>query len=168
MSARPSLAWALAAMLPISACKAPNAESIEVPAPSSVESTAPRFCGGEAAPGTIDAYFKRLSDHLAAANAPVPMEFYRETFGITAGGRTLYFRRREMGAGARALPSLEDWRMISRRGPGMLESLGYRGCLLDDGKVWFEVGMDGTFALSGFNKDLPWKADRQTSKETTS
>ena len=114
-----------------------------------------KSCGGKVKAGSIEAYFQRLADHLAAGDAAVPMEFYDEMFSVTSDERWLVFSREEMGAGAQALPSRDDWREISRRGPQALEDLGWRGCLIADGKVWFEA--DGeTFSLKSFNKDMPW------------
>lgn len=120
-----------------------------------MSSAAPEFCGGEAKPGAIGAYFHRLAGHLASSDQAVPMTFYAERFGVRSDGVRRVFPRPEMGDGARALPSLEDWREISRRGPRELESAGYRGCFLAHGKVWFETDGD-VVALTSFDKDMPW------------
>ena len=119
------------------------------------EAAVPLHCGGEAAPGAIDAYFRRLAEHLATGDDPVPMTFYAERFGVIDDGRRLSFRREEMGAGARALPSRKDWEEISRRGRDELEPAGYRGCMIAHGKVWFESVGD-TVALIAFNKEMAW------------
>lgn len=103
----------------------------------------------------IDAYFRRLAAHLASSDQAVPMTFYGERFAIGSGERWLDFARRDMGAGARALPSLEDWREISRRGPGALDPVGYRGCNFAHGKVWFETAGE-TMTLISFDKEMPW------------
>lgn len=114
-----------------------------------------KYCGGDVKAGSIEAFFQRLADHLAASEAAVPMDLYDETFSVISDDRRLVFRRQEMGAGARALPSRDDWREISRQGLQGIHDAGWRGCFIAHGKVWFEA--DGeTFSLKGFNKDMPW------------
>lgn len=132
----------------------PRAEQASPANPAAVR----RYCGGEAGPGEIDAYFTRLASHLATGVKAVPMEFYAESFSIHSANRSLVFRRMDMGAGARALPSLEDWREISRQGPGSLDDAGWRGCFLAHGKVWFEADGRGGFAMTSFDKTMPWDA----------
>jgi hypothetical protein len=114
-----------------------------------------KYCGGDVKAGSIEAFYQRLADHLAASKAAVPMDFYDEMFSVISDDRRLLFRREEMGAGAKALPSLDDWREISRQGPQAIHDAGWRGCYIAHGKVWFEA--DGeTFSLKGFNKDMTW------------
>lgn len=114
------------------------------------------YCGGEGRPGTISAYFERLARHLATSPRSVPLDFYSETFSVTTDGDTLYFRRAEMGAGARALPTLDDWRDISERGVADLKDGGWRGCFLGDGKASFEINGAGEMGLLGFDKGRDW------------
>lgn len=115
------------------------------------------YCGGQTTTRHVAAYFNRLAEHLAAESESVPMEFYDETFGVSSiDGESLFFDRAEMKPGARALPSLEDWREISRRGAERLHGAGYRGCFLAHGKVWFEADAKGQLALTFFAKDMPW------------
>ena len=126
--------------------------------PPAKPAAALEFCGGEAGPGEIDAYFTRLAAHLATSADPVPMEFYGESFGVHSSDRSLRYRRSDMRAGARALPSVEDWREISRQGHAELQGAGWRGCFLAHGKVWFEADGRGGFAMTSFDKAMPWDA----------
>ena len=84
----------------------------------------------------------------------MPIAFYAERFRIHSGGG-LAFKREETGPGARALPTLDDWREISRRGAHGLDSAGWRGCMFANGKVWFEADGD-SFVLTSFHKDMAW------------
>ena len=103
----------------------------------------------------IDAYFQRLAAHLAANREAVPMDFYGETFRIHDSDGGLAFPRAEMRPGARALPSAQDWREISRRGASALNDAGWRGCFLAHGKVWFETDGEAV-GLIAFDKTMPW------------
>ncbi|NBW08141.1 MAG: hypothetical protein EBR82_08955 [Caulobacteraceae bacterium] len=113
-------------------------------------------CGGEVRPGTVKAYFERLEAHLRTSSDPVPLEFYSRTVSITHRGRWLWFHVKDLGPRARQLPSLADWREISRRGAGAIHGAGWRGCGLSPGKVWFESTSYDGIALKGFDKDMDW------------
>lgn len=118
------------------------------------------YCGGELPEGAVAAYFDRLARHLERSDEPVPLDFYADVVTLTEGGRTLSFRVKDVGPQAERLPTLADWREISRRGEGSLHPAGYRGCFFSAGKAWFETNYpDGRFALSGFDKDMPWASD---------
>ena len=118
------------------------------------------YCGGEWPEGAVAAYFDRLARHLENSDEPVPLDFYADVVTLTEDGRTLSFRIKDMGPQAERLPTLVEWREISRRGEGGLHSAGYRGCFFSSGKAWFETNYpDGRFAFKGFNKDWEWSPD---------
>ena len=152
--------WFVMSTLAVAGCgEAPGPSAdlpLEAPSPPAPDDV-PHWCGGDANPGVIETYFQQLESHLAKSEQAVPMAFYGERFSVTSGGRYLVFRRAEMGPGARALPSRDDWREISRRGAKGLDSVGWRGCMFAHGKVWFESD-GGSFTLIAFNKDMPWDA----------
>lgn len=115
-------------------------------------------CNGDMA--TIRAYFTRLDLHLRNSTEPVPIVFYADAVTLTEHGRTRQFPAVEMGPQARRLPTLDDWREISRRGSDSLQDAGYRGCFFSTGKAWFDINhTDGRFALMGFDKDRDWSPD---------
>lgn len=151
-----------AALLTILLCGCGDPESqpageggaLKAPATSGI----PEYCGGEAGLGEIDAYFTRLATHLDTGSEPVPMEFYGETFSVRSENRRLNYRRTDIRPGSRALPSLEDWRAMSRQAPGALQDAGWRGCFLAHGKAWFEADGRGGFGLTSFDKTMPWSA----------
>jgi hypothetical protein len=150
---------AVAAVL--SAACGPSGAKIEAPQPAQPPARIlPESCGGEMPPGTMEAWFTRLDRHLKTSSDPVPLDFYTDDVTLTEGGRTLRFRTRDMGPQARRLPTLEDWREISRRGAAGLHYAGYRGCYSSTGKAWFETNYpDGRFALAGFDHDRAWMPD---------
>ena len=54
--------------------------------------------------------------------------------------------------------SMDDWREIAARGPDRLKDMGYRGCMFDHGKIWFD-GDGEYFRLRAINHDMPWVTD---------
>lgn len=118
------------------------------------------YCGGELKPGAAKAYFQRLEDHLKVGDAPVPMSFYGVQIGVGSGGKYTQFKRDDFQPGARALLTNLQWREILDRGYGDLKSIGWRGCMLADGKATFQA-VDGELVLSGFDKDRAWAPSRR-------
>ena len=117
-------------------------------------------CGGDMPKGTMSAWFARLEHHLETSSAPVPLEFYTDVVALTQADRTLRFRTADMGPQAVRLPTLEEWREISRRGVRSLHDAGYRGCYFSTGKAWFNTNFaDGRFGLAGFDRDREWTPD---------
>ena len=117
------------------------------------------FCGGELKPGAARAFFERLEQALQSGE-PVPMSFYDEAIVIQSGGRNLTFRRDDFRPGAEALLSKAQWREIAERGFDDLQGVGWRGCILGDGRAQFQSDKDGQLVLSGFDKDRPWGSAR--------
>ncbi|WP_420478301.1 hypothetical protein [Brevundimonas sp. FT23028] len=117
------------------------------------------FCGGVLKPGAALAFFQRLERALDSGE-PVPMRFYDEAVGIRSGGRYLTFHRDDFRPGARALLSNAEWREIADRGFVDLQDIGWRGCMLGDGKAGFQSTADGELALRSFDKDRAWSSLR--------
>lgn len=134
---------------------APSAPAIAQPAP---ENDFP-FCGGALKPGAARAFFVRLEQALQSGE-PVPMNFYDEAVVIESEGRSLTVRRDDFRPGAEALLSNAQWREIADRGFRDLGSVGWRGCILADGKAGFQSDKDGQLVLSSFDKDRAWSSLR--------
>ncbi|RZI98518.1 MAG: hypothetical protein EON90_13070 [Brevundimonas sp.] len=149
----------LAVLVGVSACGGMEDRRAAAAAPPAEAEQPVEYCGGDMPVGTMDAYFARLARHLSTSSEPVPLSFYDDHIGILEDGREVWFRTADMGPQARRLPSLEDWREISRRGAKSVHGAGYRGCFLSSGKAAFQAGFDGEFGLSSFDKDRPWTAD---------
>lgn len=113
-------------------------------------------CGDVVRTEVVKSYYRKLNAALTdrAANHAFN-QFVAPQFGIVRDSKYVEFRLKEVGNVTPARIGLEDWKMISRRGMAALESVGYRGCLYDNGKVWFEA-MNGQFQLISFNKDIEW------------
>ncbi|MFC7380382.1 hypothetical protein [Brevundimonas sp. GCM10030266] len=86
------------------------------------------------------------------------MGFYHETVGIRSEGKYLTFRRDDFSPGAGALLSNAQWREIADRALGDLHSVGWRGCILADGKAGFQSDANGEMGLSSFDKDRGWSS----------
>jgi hypothetical protein len=114
-------------------------------------------CGGETDPATVQKYFSDLQFALRHhEDANTFNKFVHDNFSTIKRGRYLRFNLRDVGAVTPSRIGLNDWKSMAERGSAKLEGVGYRGCMFDNGKVWFEG--DGTkFKLIGINHDLPWE-----------
>lgn len=117
------------------------------------------FCGGRTTAATVRGFFAELHRTL---NTPGPKSrynvFVEPVFSVRNSGRTLTFNLKDIGSVTPGRISLDDWRAISERGAESLQNAGWRGCFLDNGKVWFQAGNDEGFRLSHISKDMPWVA----------
>tara|TARA_R110002167_G_scaffold67405_7_gene190548 strand:+ start:968 stop:1459 length:492 start_codon:yes stop_codon:yes gene_type:complete len=154
------LAACLSLALLVASCSRAGAK-VEQPSQEELTDEPQReYCGGDMPEGTMVAYFDRLDRQLKHSTGPVPLDFYTDTIALTEHGKSRWFRAADMGPQAERLPTLDDWREISRRGANRIEGAGYRGCFFSSGKAWFSTTYpDGRFGLMGFNKDMPWTAD---------
>jgi len=89
------------------------------------------------------------------------MSFYDAHVGIMSGGQYLTFKREDFKPGTSALLSNAEWKEILDRGYEDLQSIGWRGCMLADGKAAFQSDGDGGLVLSSFDKDRAWVTSRQ-------
>ncbi|WP_420471715.1 hypothetical protein [Brevundimonas sp. FT23042] len=159
-----SVGVALLSALTLAGCQ-PNRSARQDAAPSVPEAPGPASatdfpdCGGSLKPGAARAFFQRLEQALDSGE-PVPMRFYDEAVGIRSGGRYLTFHRDDFRPGAHALLSNAEWREIADRGFGDLQDIGWRGCMLGDGKAGFQSTADGELALRSFDKDRAWSSLR--------
>lgn len=152
----------------LSACSgAPEAEPApsdavaEAPAPTAsadeaLTDTAVFFCGGETTRGQAASFFTDLDAALANSDADA-------TFDALATPQLTVIENGEASnhdnsALTPALVSREDWEAIAQRGMAGLESVGYRGCMLDSGKVWLEAAEGGELKLKSINRDMEWIA----------
>ncbi len=116
-------------------------------------------CGGETTRGEVDQYFARLK---AAIEAKSPKsrfnQFVGPQFSITdERGRNLTFNLQDFNAITPGRIRLEDWREISARGPEEVEGIGWRGCMMNHGKVWFQSNEKHGLELIGFNRSMAWE-----------
>jgi hypothetical protein len=117
-------------------------------------------CGGNLRSGAVAAYFERLQAALDSGG-PVPISFYDAHVGIMSGGQYLTFKREDFKPGAGALLSNAEWKEILDRGYEDMQSIGWRGCMLADGKAGFQSDPNGDIVLSSFDKDRAWVASRR-------
>ena len=81
--------------------------------------------------------------------------FLGETFGVTRSGRYLRYNKADFNAVTPRFFSSKDWENIAKRGERGLESVGWRGCMMDHGKVWFQADENG-LRLTSINHDMAW------------
>lgn len=116
------------------------------------------FCGGETDVATIDAYFSNLRRALRESGPKNRFnQFVASQFGVRGKrGHTLYFNVKDIGAVTPSRVTVREWKEISRRGRQSLQNAGWRGCFLDNGKVWFEGSKEDGFVLTLISRDMPW------------
>jgi hypothetical protein len=151
-------------VLALAACEAKPTSAPPPAAERPATSPKPAYdlpsCGGDLKPGAVKAYFARLKAALDSGE-PVPMSFYDTHIGIMSGGRYLTFRRDDFRPGSRALLSNAEWKEILDRGYEDMESIGWRGCMLADGKAGFQSDANEDIVLSSFDKDRAWVASHR-------
>jgi hypothetical protein len=120
------------------------------------------FCGRTTSKQRIDEYFAQLARFLEASGERGRLRnLVAENVVIVEGGRSETVPAAAIVDARSDLISLEDWAEISRRGEPSLESGGWRGCFLSNGKSAFEVDESGYLRLSSFNANMAWDADTQ-------
>jgi hypothetical protein len=134
-----------------------RAESGPSDAPSAAE--AREYCGGELLPGAAKDYAGRLSEFLASGDARAPDALYADNFYLSdTDGRKI---QRGVGPDRNREAELtrQEWGEIAERLPSDLKSVGWRGCILGDGKASFESGPDehAKLVLRNFDRTRPWR-----------
>lgn len=116
------------------------------------------YCGGEISVATIERYFSDLQQALAKTGPQGRFnDFVADQFGVSSKrGHLLYFKARDLGSVTPSRITLREWREISRRGARSLNDAGWRGCFMDNGKVWFAGSKETGFRLTQISKDMPW------------
>jgi len=116
------------------------------------------YCGGETTQGELQAYFASLRDGLAADYQSSFFDrFVGDQFSVIRHDKRVVYNRAEFAAVTPRFLSRKDWSMIAMRGATGLRQAGWRGCFLDNGKVWFEAGERG-LRLVTINHDLAWES----------
>jgi hypothetical protein len=104
--------------------------------PSDRPPVSPAYCGGKMAVGALTQYLAKLNSAIAQGQIPSGLGPERTSKS----------------------PSFVDWQTISSAiEAGKLESVGWRGCILSNGKASFESDGAGTFALKTFDADRAWE-----------
>jgi hypothetical protein len=120
------------------------------------------YCGGETTRGEVERYFARLKVALRATGPKSRFnEFVAPKFLVTSErGRTFYFDLEDFNSITPSRIPLKDWQEISARGPDQVEGIGWRGCMMNHGKVWFESNETRRLELKGLNRSLAWEPVR--------
>ena len=107
------------------------------------------YCGGETTKIEVRRFFAALRQGLEENRSASYFDgFLGHGFGVTRDGRHLWYNKAEFSAATPGFISTTDWESIAKRGEDRLEPIGWRGCMMDNGKVWFEADESG-LRLSG-------------------
>ena len=114
------------------------------------------YCGGETTRARVDAYFDKLKRLVGSGAPPIEFDqFVGERFSTLKNDRYLVFKKDDVSPVTPARISRDDWREIAKRGVDEIRDAGWRGCMLNHGRVWFET--DGeSFYLRAINHDIRW------------
>ncbi|WP_156423712.1 hypothetical protein [Erythrobacter sp. YT30] len=115
-------------------------------------------CGGELTESVAKSYFIQLRDALDKELPSHAFDrFVGERFNTHRNGRDFVYVREEVVPVTPARISREDWAKIAALGFDGLSDGGYRGCMLNYGKVWFQ-GDGDNFWLSAIDHDMNWES----------
>jgi hypothetical protein len=156
--------------LSLAACSAaPEADeeasasgAVEAPASTSSEgqSAAGReafICGGETTREHAAQFFADLDSALKSSDSGEQFKaLLTLQFTVIEGDTAASHDISRAGAVTPSLVTRDDWEAINARGLSELESVGYRGCMMDHGKVWFEASEGGPLKLKSINRDMDW------------
>ena len=125
--------------------------------PGHLDPAAAVSCGGETTRAKAEEFFADLKEELAKAEANQSfIRFVAPSFWVRRSDKRTVFDRADFNAVTPRFLTMDDWREIERRGLKDLENLGYRGCLMDHGKVWIDAYGEQGLLLRGINHDMPW------------
>lgn len=117
------------------------------------------YCGSELSTGAVSRFVAKLSSIVTGPDAEsvdASNLYYERVSFWYSGFRHDAYRDRLEDYDGRAL-EIRDWReILVRLRANQLEDGGYRGCMLDNGKVWFQADSDGELKLSAANLDRGW------------
>lgn len=115
-------------------------------------------CGGTTTRLVVDRWFEDLETALAPSGTDHQFNnLVRGEFSIRdAQGTVRRYNLASVEAVTRRIIGREEWREISIKGPDQIRDAGWRGCFLDDGKVWFEASEGNGFRLTSISREMPW------------
>lgn len=114
------------------------------------------YCGGETTRAEVTRFFSRLRAGVEQDRpAAYFNQFVAERFVVRRNERRLVFDKEDFNSVTRKFFSREDWIRISDKGTAGLEDMGWRGCMMDLGKVWFDPDENG-LRLRVIDHDMPW------------
>jgi hypothetical protein len=117
------------------------------------------YCGIELREGAVDRFIEHLDAELT--NNSSNFIRYNNLFDDRVsfyynGYRHLRLSSAEKSYRGRMLTT-EDWEeVLVRLRDGRLESAGWRGCMLANGKIWFQATEQGELKLSSANLEIDW------------
>lgn len=91
---------------------------------------------------------------------------FGDNFSIGDRDRLLYVPARDLVNFRRQLSRRQDWDFIHKSlVDGHLASGGWRGCFVDDGKIFFEADKRGRLTISVFDADRQWSWLRKPARK---
>ena len=142
--------------------EASASEAVEAPASTSseVQSAAGSeafFCGGETTREQAAQFFADLDSALKSGDSGEQLNaLVTSQFTVIEDDTAANHDISGAGTVTPSLVTRDNWEAINARGLSELESVGYRGCMMDHGKVWFEASEGGPLKLKSINRNMDW------------
>jgi len=117
-----------------------------------------RSCGGELKRKDFEDFLIRLKkaidEDYAITRHP---ELFSRNFTIMYRGKWIVVPAPDLANFRKPLSRKQDWDFIYKSLLAEhLDPVGSHGCMLDDGKIWFEADEQGRLAILSFSADLQW------------
>ena len=114
------------------------------------------YCGGETTRAEVSRFFSLLHEGMEEGRpAAYFNQFVADRFRVIRDERNFVFDREDFNSVTPRFFSREDWiRIVDKGAPG-LNDMGWRGCMIDQGKVWFTASVKGLH-ISSINHDMAW------------
>lgn len=116
------------------------------------------FCGSQLASNEVREFAQIVASTLRDNFSPRKQRLFAEVITLVDAGKVAHVERAELSRYVGKLPSAEDWQIISTRlNAGELYPVGWRGCILANGKSTFVADESGRLGLSSFDFDRGWE-----------
>jgi hypothetical protein len=120
----------------------------------------PDFCGGKLSGNGVFEFLSALKSDIRSENSSSIRDgrLYADNITLIADGKVERVSSEQLPYYSGRLPTREDWKTISSLlASGNLFPVGWRGCILSNGKAAFVTNSAGSIRLSSFNFDQEWE-----------
>lgn len=120
----------------------------------------PQFCSGRLSNNSLHDFLSSINAVIdVEASSPInDRQLFAESVTLVRDGKVEKLSSENLTRYSGKLPAREDWRIIaSLLAAGKLFPVGWRGCILNNGKAAFIADSDGNIHLSSFDFDQEWE-----------
>jgi hypothetical protein len=120
----------------------------------------PKFCSGKLSKNGLTEFLDMLNSAVRSEDSsPIrDSQLFADNITLVAGGKEVRLNSGGLVLYAGRLPTREDWQIIaSLLVAGKLFPVGWRGCILSNGKATFVANGAGNIGLSSFDFDREWE-----------